>query len=242
MSNIVIIGKDLPDNLELAEAFAARNKTVFVTTKSETETSNFESENIFATTWNKASAISAHSLIIKAETKLGDINEALFYFDANAFASKFEVDKSEEIASGVDMMINAYLYASSEFLKRIDQKKSNVFVSFLLKEYPSKYNNIMSKSNGQIPASTIVSVAQNAFTALAESFSTAVAERSYLSVLLAKCSYNNELYKNEKLIADWITDSMDFIRNAKKQQTPKQAATWNKVGGKIQSGFSLFSR
>ena len=242
MSNIVIIGKDLPDNLDLAEALAARNKTVFITSKSETETSNFESERIFATTWNKASAISAHSLIIKAETRLGNIDEVLFYFDAYNYASKFEVDRTEEVASAVDVMINSYLYSTFELLKRIDQRKENIIVSFLLKEYPSKYNNLLSKTTGVVPANTLVSTAANAFVSIAESFSTAVSERNYLSVLLAKCSFNSDIYKNEKLIADWLAESIDTIKNSKKAQTVKQSTVWNKVGGKVQTGFSLFSR
>ena len=242
MSNIVIIGKDLPDNLELAEELAAKNRTVFITSKSENETSNFESEKIFASTWNKASAISAHSLIIKAETKLGSIDEVLFYFDAYNYASKFEVDKTEEVASAVDVMINSYLYSAFELIKRIDQRKENIIVSFLLKEYPSKYNNILSKTTGVVPANTLVSAASNAFISLAESFSTAVSERNYLSVLLGKCSFNSDIYKSEKAIADWLADSIDTIRNSKKEQTIKQSTVWNKVGGTVKTGFSLFSR
>ena len=242
MSNIVIIGKDLPDNLELAESFAAKNKTVFVTSKTEAETSNFESEHIFATTWNKASSISAHSLILQAETKLTNIDEVLFYFDASTYATKFETDKSEEIAPGVDTMINSYIYTASELLKRIDQRKDKIVVSFVIKEYPTKYDTILSRTTGIVPANTIVSIAQASFIALAESFSTAVADRNFLTVLLGKCAYNNELYKNDKLIADWINDSVESLKKLKNPQTPKQATTWNKVGGKVSSGFSFFSK
>ena len=242
MSNIVIIGKDLPDNLEMAEALAAKNKTVFVTSKTEAETSNFESENIFATTWNKASAISAHSLIIKAETKLDRINEVLFYFDAYNFASRFELDKTEEIAMAVDSMINSYLYFSSELLKRADQLKEKILVSFLIREFPTKLEALSAKTPISNPANTVVSVAQAAFCSLAESFSTAVGDRNFLSVLLAKCSYNSELYKDEKQIGNWLADSMEVIENLKKPQTIKQASVWNKVGGKVQAGFNLFTR
>ena len=240
MSNIVIIGKDLPDNLELAESYAAKGKTVFVTSKSEAETAKFESENIYATTWNKASAISAHSLIIKAETKLTDIEEVLFYFDAYHFASKFELDKSEEIANAVDSMINSYLYASCELLKRIDQIKDNTFVSFLIREYPSKCESLSSKIPVNTPANTVVSAAQSAFISIAESFATNIADRPYLNVFLAKCPFNNELYKNEKAIAEWMCDSVEAIKGLKKPLNVKQAATWNKVGGKVSTGFSLF--
>ena len=79
MSSILIVGKDLPDGLEIAEAFASSGRSVFGVAKSEADVNSFESENIYASTWNKSSAVSAHSLIIKAETKLDKIEEVLFY-------------------------------------------------------------------------------------------------------------------------------------------------------------------
>ena len=240
MSKTLIIGKDLPDSLEFCESIAASGRTVFSIAKSEAEASNFESENIFCTTWNKSSAVSAHTVLIKAETKLEGMDEIIFYFDTNYFCSKYELDKSEEIASAVDMMINGYLYATTELLKRIDQKKEKILVSFLLKEYPSKLETLSSKNGISVPASGIVSAAQAAFISIAESFSTCVSDRSYLSVLLAKCTQANEIYKNEKLIGDWLATSMVSVEAMKNPQTAKQASTWNKVGSKVQTGFSLF--
>lgn len=240
MSNILLIGKDLPDSLELAESLAASGRTVFGIAKSETEAVNFESENIFATTWNKSSAVSAHSVLIKAETRCEKIDEVLFYFDANYFCSKFELDKTEEISSAVDMMINSYLYASSELLKRIDQLKEKILVSFIVKEYPSKVEMLSSKAPVSVPASGIVSTAQAAFVSMAENFATNVADRQYLSVMLGNCNVSNELYKNEKVIGDWTATGLTSVRAMKNPQTVKQAVTWNKVGGKVQTGFSLF--
>lgn len=240
MSNILIIGKDLPDSIELAEAFAETGKTVYTSAKSAADADKFESEKIYATTWNKSSAISAHSLIIKAETKLEDINEVLFYFDTNYFCSKFELDKSEEIANAVDQMINQYLYTTAELLKRIDQRKEKILVSFLLREYPSKLEAVNSKNGATLPASAIVSAAQQSFISIAESFSTNISDRSYLSVLLANCNPVNENYKNEKSIAVWLAASMETIKGQKNPQTVKQASTWNKVGSKVSSGFPFF--
>ena len=99
---------------------------------------------------------------------------------------------------------------------------------------------ISSKAAGVVPASGIVSAAQAAFCALAENFSTCVTERNYLSVLLAKCSFSNELYKNEDGLADWLVSALDSIKAMKNPQTAKQAGVWNKVGGKVSTGFALF--
>lgn len=230
----------MPDGLELAEAFAETGKNVYTITKSEIDSNKFESEKIYSSTWNKSSAISAHSLIIKAETKLETIDEVLFYFDANYFCSKYELDKSEDISSAVDQMINAYLYSTTELLKRIDQRKNKILVSFLLREYPSRLDAISSKSAITLPSSAIVSAAQQAFISIAESFTTNINDRNYLSVLLANCNISNDLYKNEKSLAVWLAASMEALKEQKNPQTLKQASTWNKAGSKISSGFSLF--
>ena len=124
MSDILLIGKELPDVLEFAESISLKERRIFTTSKNATEVSNFEAENIFSATWNKNSAISARSLIIKAETKLDNLDEYLFYFDAPYFASKFELDKSEEVSAAIDTMISSYQYAINELLYRLEQFKS----------------------------------------------------------------------------------------------------------------------
>ena len=240
MSNTLFIGKDLPDSLSFAEVLADSGRSVFGAVKSEADAANFESEKIFATTWNKSSAVSAHSVIIKAETKLESMDEVIFYFDASNFCSQFELDRTEDLSNGIDSMISGFLFASNELLKRIDQRKEKISVLFLVKEYPSKYDMISSKTAGLVPASTIVSAAQAAFCAIAESFSTNVAGRDYLSVLLAKCAYSNDFYKNEDGIAEWAVTALNTIKTLKNPQTVKQATVWNKVGGKVATGFSLF--
>ena len=50
---------------------------------------------------------------------------------------------------------------------------------------------------------------------------------------------NNELYKNEDGIADWLVGALDSIKTMKNPQTLKQACNWNKAGGKVSTGFTL---
>ncbi len=239
MSNILIIGKDLPDSLEIAESFADSGKKVYAVFKTDSEATNFEAENIFGTTWNKSSAVSTHSLIIKAETRLEHIDEVLFYFDTAHFCSKFELDKTDDISNAVDQMINAFLYSTTELLKRIDQRKEKILVTFFIKEYPSKLDTANNKTGVVLPSSAIVSAAQQSFISIAESFSTNVNERPYLNVMLANCNNTNEMYKNEKMIGNWLSTSMEIIKNQKNPQTIKQASVWNKVGSKVDSIFSF---
>ena len=240
MSNTLLIGKDLPDSLGFAEVLADSGRSVFGTAKSEADAAKFESEKIYATTWNKASAVSAHSVIIQAETKLEAFDEVVFYFDAANFCTQFELDRTEDLSNGIDSMISSFLYASTELLKRLDQRKEKASVLFLIKEYPSKYEMLSSKTAGLVPASTVVSAAQAAFCAIAENFATNVADRDYLSVVLAKCGFTNDFYKNEDGIADWVVSVLNTVKTLKNPQTVKQACNWNKVGGKLSTGFSLF--
>ena len=240
MSNTLLIGKDLPDSLGFAEVLADSGRSVFGTAKSEADAAKFESEKIYASTWNKASAVSAHSVIIQAETKLESFDEVVFYFDAANFCTQFELDRTEDLSNGIDSMISSFLYASTELLKRLDQRKEKASVLFLIKEYPSKYEMLSSKTAGLVPASTVVSAAQAAFCAIAENFATNVADRDYLSVVLAKCGFTNDFYKNEDGIADWVVSALNTVKTLKNPQTVKQACNWNKVGGKLSTGFSLF--
>ena len=240
MANTLFIGKDLPDGLAFAEALADSGRSVFTVAKSEADAAKFDSEKIYASTWNKSSAVSAHSVIIKAETKLESLDEVVFYFDASNFCTQFELDRTEDLSSGIDTMISGFVFSVTELLKRIDQRKEKISVLFLVKEYPSKYEMISSKTAGIVPASALVSAAQAAFTALAENFSANVAERDFLSVILAKCAYSNDFYKNEDGIADWVVSAFDSVRQMKNPQTVKQATSWNKVGGKVSTGFALF--
>ena len=45
MSNLLILGKELPDSLELAETFSKNNRVVFSHAKLDSEYANFEAEN-----------------------------------------------------------------------------------------------------------------------------------------------------------------------------------------------------
>ncbi|MCR5062198.1 MAG: hypothetical protein K6A89_02840 [Treponema sp.] len=239
MSNLLLIGKDLPEAADFAEALVSSGKQVFAVSKNEADVKTFEAQNIFSAVWNKGSSISTHSLLLNAQNKFEKIDEVIFYFDSVYFASKFDTDKIEEFAPAMESMMTSFLYSSAELLRRVDQKQDNLSVLFLVKEAPSKYEAASQKSVSSA-VSTVVSVAQAAFEKIAENFSVNVTDRNYLSVILAKILPNNELYKNDKGIAQWAVSSFEAVAAMKNHQNVKQAGTWNKVGSKIQTGFSLF--
>ena len=241
MADILIVGKDLPYNLDFAEAFVATRK-VFCVARDETEVNNFESQGIIASTWNQASAISSRALIIKAETKLEELNQFVLFFDSYWFGTKFELDRTEDVSVAVETMISGFQYFINELMLRLEQRKEPVTVAFVVKTYPSKAEIIHSgnKNINLHPTSNIVNAAQQAFISLAENFATLVSDRQYLSVLLAKCEHTNELFNSDKQLGSWVKESIGVIEGFKNRQGVKQACTWVKAGGKISNGFSLF--
>ena len=241
MADILIVGKDLPDGLDFAEAFVATRK-VFCVARDESEVQNFEAEGIVAATWNRSSAISSRSLIIKAETKLEQLDEFVLFFDSYWFATRFELDRTEDVSVAVETMISSFQYFINELMLRMEQRKDPVTVAFVAKTYPSKAEIVHSgnKSINLHPTSNIVNAAQQAFISLAENFATLVSDRQYLSVLLAKCDQTNELYDSDKQLGSWVKESINTIEGFKSHQNVKQACTWVKAGGKVSNGFSLF--
>ena len=242
MSNVLFVGKDLPDSLDFAETLAKNNRKVFTTEKLNSETTNFESANIFKAAWNRSSAISSRALIINAEAKIPPVNEFIVYFDSYYYASKFNQDRPEEISLAIDTMITSYQLFINELLFRLEQKKDDAIITFLVRTEPSKADILKNakKTPNQRGTSNVVNAAQSAFISFAENIATLVNDKAYLSVLLAQCNAQNELYDDEKKLAEWVCQSMDAINGQKNHQSVKQALSWVKAGGKVTGGFPFF--
>mgnify|MGYP007101832641 CR=1 FL=1 len=242
MSNVLFVGKDLPDSLDFAETLSKNNRKVFVTEKLNSEVSNFDSANIFKSPWNRSSAISSRALIINAESKIQPVDEFIIYFDSYYYASKFSLDRTEDLPMAIDTCISGYQFFVNELLFRLEQKKEPSVIVFLVRTAPSKAEliNNTKKNPNLRGTSNIVCAAQAAFISFAESIATLVNDKSYLSVLLSQCSTQNDLYNNEKELAEWVCQSIDTLKNQKNHQTVKQALNWVKAGAKISSGFSFF--
>ena len=226
MSKILLIGKDLPEGYEFAKALLEGDNTVFAAESDSNTISDDFDNKIISASWNKSSAISAHSFLIKAETKLDDLRNVLFYFDADYFSSIFSDGKSDEIATAIDTMITPFLYITEELLKRADQKKDRLTVGFLLK------NQKEDETTG------IVNIAAAAFCQLAQNFCKNLISREYLRVFLAKSLGTSENVSTESQLASWMLNGMENCAKSSKQ-TEKQALTWNKAGGKTIS-FPFF--
>lgn len=246
MNNLLFVGKDLPESLEIAETFAKNDRIVFTNGKNPEDSDKFNSQSIFSypSLWNRPSAASAKSFVINAETKLKNIDEVVFYFDAPDFSQKFSLDKIESITFAIENMISGYHFLLNELLIRLEQKKEPVIISFLVKKCISRFDLAIStykNINSSATSSSLVFSAQEAFIALAKNTAALVNERPYLSFLIAEVSpAQNEFYQDDSLTADWLIKSMETIKNSKNKQSVKNAVNLNKAGTKISTGFSIF--
>lgn len=242
MSDILIAGRELQDSIDLTGSIAGTARKIMISGKPEADPAAFETSGIYSCNWNRASAISARSFLLQGETKLQELNEYVLIFDSRFYASKFELDRTENVSAAIDTMVSSYQFMVDELTLRLEQRKDPVTVMFLVKTYPSKSEFLHSGSRNAsiVPASNVVSSAQAAFINLAENFATYVNDKSYLSVVLAKCEPSNEAYDDESKLGNWIAQTMDSFAASKSRQSVKQACTWQKAGSKVSSGFSLF--
>lgn len=239
MANILVVGKDLPESENLIKSFELKEHKIFATTGSEISTS-IESENIFSFAWNKASSISAKTLLIMAESKLITIDRVLIIFDGTYYAKKYESEKIEDCTQAVENMISGYIYFCQTLLNRLSQKNKECTVSFYLKPAVTKADIAAAKGVTQAPCTNNVAVAQAAFKALAENTCVALCEIQNTSVFLCQAEPGSELYSNDRETGNWINDYFDSIEKLKNKPSAKQSLTWVKTGGKMAGGFSLF--
>lgn len=196
------------------------------------------SESFSSIAWNRASPVSARSVIIKAESATRCIDETLLIFDAALFASKYSEMSPAVIAREVDEMILGYSYLASEIISRYISKNSGKLI-FLLRYAPSlsdMLHGVVRKSTYDLPVGIPVAAAQQYFISLAENIAAKYSGTKGISVLLVKSDS-----EDDATVADWLFPYID--------ETPvthvlsgKNAINWIKPGTKSPSGFQLFHR
>ena len=237
MANILVVGKDLPESESLLKSFELQGHKIFATANSDISIDN---DNIFTFSWNKASSISAKTLLIQAEAKLVQLDRVLIIFDSPSYAKKFESDKIEDCTQAIENMISGYMYFCHTLLGRLTQKTKKVSVGFYLRSAPSKADIISAKAITQAPCTNNVSVAQASFKAMAENFCASLSELPEVSVFLVTSEPGNDLYASDRDTGVWFLNYFDALEKLKNKPSGKQALTWIKAGGKMPGGFGLF--
>lgn len=234
---MLLAGKDAPD--DFAQSIILQDYKVAVAKSDE---SNAEkTEKIVSLKWNKASPVSARSMILGTENAFGAIDVVVLYFDASSFASQFVSCTVENISTALDSLVAGFQYLAVETMARFEQKKLGGRLVFLLKPYSSFFETIRSsqqRNSTVMPLGPIVSAAQAAFGAFAENFAAISQERQYGTVILGNVSTQNEIGVRDKSLANWLANYLVSLDG--KEKNTKQPLSWIKVGVKNSGFLGLF--
>lgn len=240
--NILIAGKDLPSSADFAESFALANYGVVVAGKIE-DNNSISPSGVIVAPWNKTSAVSARSLMIHAETVLGSLENVVLYFDAPQFSAQFNSFTIDECPKAMDIMISGFQYLALEAITRIEQRRNNGKIIFMLKTHPTMMDVIQSatlRNSTSAPANPFVAAAEAAFATFAENVVAYVQNKENISVLLVTGDCQNETMQKDKNLASWLASYIEAYDSLKTKPSAKSSATWIKAGSKNPGSFSLF--
>ncbi|MGP1457986.1 MAG: hypothetical protein ACTTKL_01560 [Treponema sp.] len=236
--NALIAGKDAPDVLEFADALMQTGFKIAVTGEpdpaQETQTALIK--------WNKASAISARSLVIQAETALKNTANTIFYFDAPHFALLYPELSASACSKVLEELTAGFQYLAIETLNRIEQHKKAARLVFIVRNGLLPKDAVFSsiKDDFALTASPLVAAAEAAFTAFAENTAALVAQKGAAQVLLVGVERQNAAMTADSSLALWLSEYLNALDSAKSRQNAKSSCTWIKAGAKMPGTFSLF--
>lgn len=236
--NALIAGKDAPDILEFADALIQTGFRVAVTGNA----GDMEGTQAALIKWNKASAISARSLVIQAETALKTTANTIFYFDAALFSLLYPSMTAAVCSKVLDELTAGFQYLAIETLNRIQQHKKSARLVFIVRNCLLPKDAVFSslKDDAAGTASPPVAAAQAAFTAFAENIAALIAQNGTAHVLLVSVEHQNAAMSTDTSLALWLSEYLNALDSAKTRQNAKTSCTWIKAGAKMPGTFSLF--
>ena len=134
---ILIAGKDLPYGGDFADGMALAGYNVVVTGNPESDSASVTAGDIVIASGNRPSSVSARSLVLQAENAFTVIDETVLYFDAAVYAQQFTALSPEECTRAIDTMIAGYCYVTMEILNRIEQRKANGKLIYIVRHHPN---------------------------------------------------------------------------------------------------------
>lgn len=252
---ILIAGKEIPEGSDFASGAALNGRNVVITSSSPATATADSAEQIneengsYAVVWNRASPISARSLILACENKYDHLDEAVLIFDEPLYASKYGRLSAEDCAVQLDDMIAGYQYLAMEILARFEQKKMGTEdtrpgkLVFLHKTNPTMCDAVHSPSvrtQTESLSTPLVASSAAAFDAFAQNMAAVSAVREDAEIILVTCDKNNEAAQKDNTLASWLCKYLDTIDALKNKISAKQSVSWIKAGAKGPGMFGLF--
>ena len=215
---MLIAGKDMPESNEFAGSAGLTGRNIAAN-------GTGEESAILCVEWNKPSALSAKTFIIKVENQFGKVDEAVLYFDATWFSRRFSDFAIDTYSRAADEMMVSYQYLCSELLNRFEKKysgKASTLV-FLL------------KSNTDERSINLSDVYAAAFERFAEGIAANWGDKPFVNIVLAKNESNNE-FQADSSLAKWLCSYIDTIAEVKGGLSAKKSLQWVKAGAKSAGG------
>lgn len=237
---ILIAGKDFPDGKDFASAAVLHGEHVVITAAPSDQKQVSEDGSV-PIVWNKASALSARSLVISSLNQNGHLDEAVLVFDEEYFAPQYGNPGAAESNRAFDELVLGYQYLAAELLLRFNQRKlvglenSSGKIAFVYKPNPSEADAVRNPNlriSGKVFSKSLVAAAGAAFKAFAENFAASVADSDDVVPVLVDCGKNSEIAKNDSELMSWLCGYFDQIEDMKKPFTAKQKVLWIKPGAK----------
>ena len=244
---ILIAGKDIPAGSDFAVAVAVKGRTTIVTATPAEKNEPITENGYTAFAWNRASALSARTVLLSCLNISNRLDEAVLVFDEPLLAEAFNHSDLTENARVMDELVVGYQYLTQEILSRFAQKKAteeNALIKklvFLHKTNPSQADVAANPAlrSGAV-SSPMVSAAAAAFKAFAENTAALYAETEQVFPVLVTCDASAEVAHKDSALGSWLCDYLDSVDDLKKRPAPKQMVSWVKAGTKKAGGFGLF--
>ncbi|MCR5606110.1 MAG: hypothetical protein K6F69_04755 [Treponema sp.] len=232
---LLLAGKDINTATEFIQECEKNARQAVFTSDQETEKSFL---------WHPSSPISARALIVKAESKMHSIDEAVLYFDEPYYTENFPKFTTQECSKVITEITAGFQYLTLELISRFEKKPSSNFLSTSLsqeqnteteKKNPKLVFIIKKALNKSLPH---IAAAASSFMSFAESIAIMYheQEKAPINVMLVLADSDNEL-KTENEIAKWLCN---YIDESDQKGKSHQNLNWVRPGAKVSRGIFSF--
>ncbi len=230
----LLAGKEYPFCEDFANYVTNNGDSIMVTLLDSKEKATIATPSF---SWNRASPISARSLVLEAETTFKKIDTAFIMFDTALYVEEFEKMGIEVISRGMDTLYAGYMYLTIELIERF-LKKGEGNICFILKTHSSLLEAVrQQKRTENAPSSPFVDAAASAFRSFAENIAVKYAGAP-VGIQLVECtSATNDATQ----LCPWL---LPFVESSSEKPIvdAKAAGKWFQIGSKASSGWQLFKK
>ncbi len=237
---MLLAGKETPFPRDFADAACRASRTVLVTAPHEGHAGKKTiSDSVFSYEWNKLSPVAAHSLVLQCENDCTGIDEAVLYFDEQAFAQTYPEFNEQTCSTVLNEMVAGYQYLTIELLKRFELRRKDI--SGMVKPRALVFIRKSDVKNSSfVRMNPAVRAAGASFSAFAESIAALFGSSSAINTILVHADMSNDSARSDVGLASWLCGYLDAVAALKTKLSARQSLSWVKPGAKGPSNW--FSR